>query len=314
MSAHHHHGHDHGPVTNHRRLAVTLGLTAVYMVAEVVGGLISGSLALLADAGHMLSDVAALALALLVTSMAARPPSPERTFGHHRAEVLGALANGATLLAVSFYVFHEAYQRVLDPPVVQAGVMMGVAIGGLLVNLVGLMVLHGGRHDSLNVRGAWLHVMADALGSVGAIVAAVLIQAFGWRWADPVASAIIGALVLYSAWGLIKETTAVLMQSVPRGIDVASMVHALNGIEGVLGVHDVHVWSMNQQRTVGSCHLRVQAGASQERVLDEARQVLDRFGVRHTTVQVETSDRNCRPCETSSDDHHGHDHGALAHT
>jgi cobalt-zinc-cadmium efflux system protein len=286
---------------NSRRLAVTLVLVAVYLVAQVVGGLMSNSLALLADAGHMLSDAGALGLSLLAISIARRPPSRTHTFGYQRAEILAALVNGALLVAVSGYIFYEAYQRLGDPPHVRGQLMMVVAIGGLLVNLAGLWILHGGRNQSLNVHGAWLHVLSDALGSVGAIAAAVLVSAFGWDWADPAASVVIGVLVVFSAWSLLKATVGVLMEAVPRHIDVASVRSALVSVDGVLEVHDLHIWSVTPGRDVLSAHVTTLVDADRAAVMAEVQTLLrQRFDLRHSTIQLDVDPALCDPCEPPS--------------
>lgn len=288
--AHHHHHPHHGggPDRNRGRLMVVLALSAAYMVAELVGGLVTGSLALLADAGHMLSDVGALALSLFALWMARRPATSQRTWGYYRTEILAALANGATLVAISIYIFVEAWERFREPHAVDAPVMMAVAAGGLAVNLIGLRVLSGGRSESLNVRGAWLHVLTDALGSVQAIVAGALIWAFGWAWADPVASVLIGLLVIYSSWTLLREAVGVLMESAPAHIDVDEVREAIAGIPGVLAVHDLHVWTITSGMESLSAHLVVAEGRSGRDLLTEVRSTLhDRFGIDHITVQLE---------------------------
>jgi cobalt-zinc-cadmium efflux system protein len=288
----HHHGHGHAAASgrNRRGLALTLGLAAAYMVAELVGGWLTGSLALLADAGHMLSDVAALGLSLFAMWMARRPPTPKRTFGYHRMEILAALANGATLVAISIFVLAEAVQRFRNPPPVDAPVMMAIATGGLLVNLSGLWILREGRDESLNVRGAWLHVLTDALGSVQAIAAGALIWAFGWQWADPAASVLIALLVVYSSWSLLREATAVLMESAPSHIDVDEVRDAMMGLPGVIEVHDLHVWTITSGMETLSAHVVVEEGCYDCDVLTEIRTTLhERFGIHHMTVQMETS-------------------------
>ena len=259
------------------------------MVAEVVAGWLTNSLALLADAGHMLSDVAALGLTLFAMWVARRPATATRTFGYYRAEILAALANGATLVAVAVYVFVEAWQRLREPPAVLGGQMLAVATGGLVVNVVGLWVLRGSRSESLNVRGAWLHVLGDALGSLGAIASGALIWAFGWNWADPVASVVIGLLILYSSWELIKDSVSVLMESVPGNVDLDAIRAALRGIEGVEEVHELHVWSISSGMVSLSCHLLVRAPFARDGVaLAEARSRLAAsFGIHHVTIQVE---------------------------
>jgi cobalt-zinc-cadmium efflux system protein len=260
-----------------------------YMIAEVVGGWLTNSLALLADAGHMLSDVAALGLTLFAMWIARRPATAPRTFGHYRAEILAALANGATLVAVAVYVFVEAWQRLQEPPAVLGGQMLAIATGGLVVNLVGLWILRGSRSESLNIRGAWLHVLGDALGSVGAIASGVLVWAFGWNWADPAASVAIGLLILYSSWALIKEAVAVLMESAPGNLDLDAIRATLRGVDGVEEVHELHVWSISSGMVSLSCHLIARtARASDGGILHEARSRLEReFGIHHVTIQVE---------------------------
>lgn len=283
-------GHDHGVGrnANRRRLAITLGLVTLYMVAEVVGGLLTNSLALLADAGHMLSDAGALALSLFAIWLAARPARSSYTYGYYRTEILAALVNGATLVAISIFIFLEAFKRIGEPPEVQGALMMGIATGGLVVNLVGLWILNAGRNASLNVRGAWLHVMTDALGSIGAIAAGALIWLFGWRWADPVASIVIGLLVVYSSWSLLKETVGVLMESAPAGIDVDEVRDSLLDVAGVEEVHDLHVWTITSGIVSLSAHLVAPGASERAAVLKAARKALhERFGIAHVTLQIE---------------------------
>ncbi|HEU0077390.1 MAG TPA: cation diffusion facilitator family transporter [Longimicrobiaceae bacterium] len=287
----HAHGHSHGGsygAENQKRLAVVLGLSAAYMVAEVVGGLLTNSLALLADAGHMLSDVAALALSMFAIWIAQRPATAKHTYGFSRTEILAALLNGATLVAVSAYIFVEAYRRIGEPPEVQGALMVGIALGGLAVNLAGLWILSAGRSESLNVRGAWLHVLTDALGSVGAIAAGGLIWAFGWNWADPAASVLIGVLVLYSSWALLKETVAVLMEGAPGHIDVDEVSEAIKRVPGVRAVHDLHVWTITSGLVAMSGHVVVDEEHFGQAMLREIREPLhDRFGIDHATIQLE---------------------------
>ena len=297
----HSHGHNHGGKrgANRRRLTWTLVLIAGYMIAEVVGGILSGSLALLADAGHMLSDAGALALALFALWIATRPATPTRTYGYYRTEILAALANGATLVAIAIYIFVEAYQRLGEPPEVQGGLMMGVALGGLLVNLAGLWIMHGGRDEGLNMRGAWLHLMADALGSVGALAAGALIWRWGWNWADPVASVLIGLLVLGSSWALVKESVAVLMEGAPAHIDVDEVRNAIRGVDGVEAVHDLHVWTITSGMVALSAHVVTGDSVPGSLLGAVRRTVHDRFGIDHTTIQVETPGEHgaCGPHE-----------------
>ena len=286
----HDHVHDHGGsgARNASRLKWTLALVLAYMAAEVVGGLLADSLALLADAGHMLSDAGSLALALFAMWIATRPPTSEKTFGYYRTEILAALANGVTLVLISLYIFYEAYERFQDPPEVTGSLMMGVAVGGLLINLIGLVLLHSGRRESLNVQGAWLHVLADAAGSVGAIVAGLLIWWRGWNLADPIVSVLIGVLVLVSSWTLLKGSVAVLMQSAPRHIDVDRLRDALVAVEGVETVHHLHVWTITSGMESLAAHVVVDGRRPGREVLAEVRKIIhDRFDIDHCTIQVE---------------------------
>lgn len=278
---------------------MALVFTATYMVAEIVGGFVANSLALLADAGHMFSDAAALGLSLVAVMLAQRPATSNRTYGFHRAEILAALTNGAALLVLAVLIAREAWGRLSDPPEVQGGLMLLVAAGGLAINLVNLMILSGGRHHNLNVRGAWLHVMADTLGSVGAILAGAAIYFLGWSWADPVASFVIASLVLYSAWGLVRETLDVLMEGVPKGISVDDVAAALRGISGVLDAHDLHVWSLTSGRNIATTHLVIAEDADHQGIIDAANRTLaERFAIAHATIQVEHDElaNRCNPC------------------
>lgn len=261
------------------------------MLAELIGGLLANSLALLADAGHMLSDVASLGLGLFAVWIADRPSPPQQTYGYYRAEILAALANGALLVGVSLFIFVEAFRRLGEPPEVQGPLMLGIAVGGLAINLAGLWILHGEQEHSLNVRGAWLHVLSDALGSLGVIVAAGLVFGFGWNWADPVASIVIGGLVIYSAWRLLAEAVSVLMENAPGHIDVDELHTAMRGIPGVVDVHDLHVWTITSGLESLSAHVVVADGRSHTAVLETIRNVLhDRFGIDHLTIQIEPED------------------------
>lgn len=286
-------------MSRRKRVAFALALVLLYMGAEVVGGILTGSLALLADAGHMLSDAGSLGLALFALWFARRPAPPERTYGYYRAEILAALAHGGTLVAVAVWIFYEAWGRFRDPPAVEGGLMMVIAAGGLAVNLLALWILREGRRESLNVHGAWLHVLADALGSVQALAAAALILAFDWRLADPIASVLIGLLVAYSAWQLSREAVTVLMEGAPAGLDVDEVREAIRHVEGVRAVHDLHVWTITSGFVALSCHV-VASDRSQAKLLSELGRTLEgRFGIAHTTIQVEPPEfeleRHCRP-------------------
>lgn len=288
---HSHDGHDHSHGAgdaNSRRLWLTLVLVVAYMGAEVAGGLISGSLALLADAGHMLSDAAALALTLFAMRFARRPATARRTYGSYRAEIIAALVNGATLVAVAVYIFIEAVERFQQPPEVQGGLMLAVAAGGLVVNGAGLAILHAGRGENLNMRGAWLHVLTDALGSLQAIVAGGLIWAYGWNWVDPVASVLIGVLVIYSSWSLITQSVAVLMEGAPGHVDVDAVRQALLDVPNITHVHDLHVWTITSGFVALSAHVTSRDESKHQAVLTAARAVMrERFDIRHTTIQVD---------------------------
>lgn len=290
MGAGHNHGHAHGGANqgNQKRLAIVLVLVILYMVAEVAGGLLTNSLALLADAGHMLSDAAAIGLSLFAIWIAGKPASSQRTYGYYRTEILAALINGAALVAVAVFIFLEAVDRFREPPEVAGALMMTVAVGGLIVNLLGLWILNSGREDSLNMQGAWLHVLTDALGSLGAIVAGILIWAFGWTWADPVASVLIGILVVYSSWSLLKETVAVLMEEAPGHIDVDALRDAIHDLEGVTSVHDLHVWTITSGLVAMSGHVTVVDQEFTHQKTQEIRRLVhERCGIDHTTIQLE---------------------------
>ncbi len=282
------HGHAHGAGATRKRLTIALALAATYMAAEFAGGLYTGSLALLADAGHMLSDVAALGLALFASWVASRPSGARWTYGRARAEILAALAQGAGLVAVAILVVLEAVERLGEPREVMGPLMLAIATGGLLVNGLTLWILNAGRRESLNVRGAWLHVLGDTLGSVGAMLAGALIWGFGWTLADPIASVAISLLVAFSAWHLLREAVDVLMEAAPRHLDVEEIRAALEALEPVLAVHDLHVWSIGSGEVSLSCHVVVGQDGGCGALLSEAYRVLgSRFGIDHATLQVE---------------------------
>jgi cobalt-zinc-cadmium efflux system protein len=290
------HGHSHAPGTagggHRRRLVVVLGLTLGVLVAEVVGAVLSGSLALLADAGHMATDAAGLALALGAVSLAQRPPRGRRTFGWQRVEILAAVANGMLLLLVAAYVLVEAIRRIGQPPEIGAGLMLVVASIGLVVNLGSLLVLHRGRDASLNIRGAYLEVLADALGSVAVIVAAVVIATTGWTPADIVASVVIGCLVVPRAWHLLREALDVLLEAAPRGVDLQQVRAHILGVDGVLDVHDLHAWTITSGLPVLSAHVVVTedalAAGHGGKVLDALCSCLgEHFDLEHCTFQLE---------------------------
>jgi cobalt-zinc-cadmium efflux system protein len=267
---------------------MVLALTLAVTVVEVVGGLLTGSLALLADAAHMLSDNVALTIALVAVWLAGRPSTPERSFGYQRAEILAALANGAILVALAIWIFVEAWGRLSDPPEVLAGWVALVAVAGLVVNLTAAWILDRGAHDSLNVRAALRHVLADALGSAGVLVAAVVILATGWRYADPIAGAVIGVLVLASSWSVLRDSVQILLEGAPRGLDARALGRRLTEMPGVVEVHDLHVWTITSGFPALSAHVLVERGDdchARRRELEDV--LLREFGIEHTTLQVD---------------------------
>ena len=287
------HAHDANASRRSRqRLTWVLLLTAAYMIAEAAGGWWTGSLALLADAGHLLTDVAALMLALLAAWFGSRPATSNKTFGYYRLEILAAFTNGVVLAAVALFIFYEAYARWFQPPELRrGGVMTAVAAGGLLVNLACAWLLHGEHTRDLNVRGAWLHVLSDALGSVGAIAAGVLVISFGWYAADPLFSALIAVLIVWSSWNLIREATNVLLEGTPAHINLAAVEGAILETSGVEEVHDLHVWTITSGREALSAHVRHAHAVSQPELLRSLRSKLhEQFGVDHLTIQMETGD------------------------
>ncbi|HEV7859874.1 MAG TPA: cation diffusion facilitator family transporter [Pyrinomonadaceae bacterium] len=288
--AHAHAAHGYAS-RSRRRLTLVLLLTFVYMLAEVVGGWWTGSLALLADAGHMLADVAALGLALVAMWFSSRPATPNKTYGYYRLEILAALINGAALVLISLVIFYEAYQRWANPPEVNSLGLIFIASGGLVINLVCAWVLHGDHEVDLNIRGAWLHIMGDALGSLGAIAAGLLMLLYHWYAADALFSVIISLLIIWSSWHLIRESINVLLEGTPSHINLAAVEEAILRTSGVEDVHDLHVWTITSGREALSAHVIHAETISQPELLKELRTKLhDRFGVDHLTIQMETPD------------------------
>jgi cobalt-zinc-cadmium efflux system protein len=272
-------------------LSFVLSLTLVYMIAEAIGAWWTGSLALLADAGHMFTDVAALALALTAVWFGSRPATSKKTFGYYRLEIIAALVNGVALVVISLFIFYGAYERWLAPPVVKSGPMIAVAAGGLAVNLICAWILHGRNEIDLNIRGAWMHVMGDALGSVAAILAGLCMALFGWYAADALFSVVISVLIIWGSVRLIRESTNVLLEGTPAHINLAAVEDAILATAGVSDVHDLHVWTITSGREALSAHVIHSETISQAALLRELRTKLhDRFGVDHLTIQMETSD------------------------
>jgi cobalt-zinc-cadmium efflux system protein len=297
-------GHDHAaerglndgeelaaaPRVNARPLVIALAITLVFLVIEVVGAYLSNSLALLADAAHMLTDVAALGLALLAIALARRPATAERSFGYLRAEILAALVNAVTLIVAAIYIFYEARERLQDPPEVQSNTLLLVAIAGLIANIASALVLSrgGGHEHNLNQRGAFLHVLGDLFGSVATIVAALIIMATGWYAADPILSAVIGLLVVYGAWSLLRESVDVLLEAAPRGMDVAKVRRAMQDVPGVLAVHDLHVWTVTSGLVALSAHVEIASMQNWSEIMGQlATNLRDDFEIAHVTLQPE---------------------------
>jgi cobalt-zinc-cadmium efflux system protein len=284
----HVHAHVDERAASSRALAIALAVTAVYTVVEVVGGIYTGSLALLADAVHMLSDNLALALALVAAWLATRPATPGRSYGYKRAEVLAALANGVLLVALSIWIFVAAFQRLTDPPDVLGGWMLVIAVVGIAVNLAAGSVLYRSRAASINVEAAFRHVLADLLGSFGVLAAAVVILTTGWLQADPIVSILIGVLVLASAWTILRDSTEILLEATPRGMDATEIGRRLAGAPGVVEVHDLHVWTITSGFPALSAHVLVRPGEDCHGRRRELERLLhDEFGIEHTTLQVD---------------------------
>jgi cobalt-zinc-cadmium efflux system protein len=288
--AHHAHDHSHGHAheTSKRRLLVVLSITAIFMVVELIGGLLSNSLALIADSAHMLTDVGALGLSLFVLWFSRRPAGEAKTYGYLRLEILAALVNGVALVVISGMIFWQAYQRLLAPEEVEGGLMLVVAIAGLLVNVVAAKLLHSSAGHSLNVRGAYLHVLGDLVGSVGAVAAAIIILTTGFTIADPAISIFVGILILIASWKLVRESVDVLLEAVPAHIDVGAVRRAIDEIPGVDNVHDLHVWTVTSGFLAMSGHAVCHDPTQNQRILAEIHRCMrDTFGIQHVTVQLE---------------------------
>ncbi len=284
----HAHSHAHGRGAPQRTLLLVLVLTFVYMLAEVIGGYWANSLALLSDAGHMFTDVAALALSFLAVRFASRPATPNKTYGFYRLEILAALVNGVALIVLSLLICVEAYERLQKPEAVNAWVLIGVSFGGLLVNLLSAKLLSHDHHDNLNVRGAFLHVLGDLLGSVAAVLAGVMIVWRGWYWADPVFSVVISLLIIYSATRLVRESVNVLLEGTPSHLNPKTIEQALLAVAGVQAVHDLHIWTLTSSRHIITAHIVVGDSRQSTRILGELRKLLaQEFALDHATLQLE---------------------------
>jgi cobalt-zinc-cadmium efflux system protein len=270
------------------RLSWALALTTSFMIVEVIGGIWTGSLALMADAGHMLTDVGGLSMSLLAVWFAQKPPTSMNTYGYFRTEILAALANGVVLFLVAGYILYEAFQRLWAPPEIQSGPMLIIAVLGLAVNVLGMAFLHRGAAESLNVRGAYMEVLSDALASIGVIVAAVIIQTTGVYLIDPLISAAIGLFILPRTWALMRQALHILMEGVPPHLDIRDIEVAMATVPGVRAVHDLHVWTLTSGKDAMSSHVVVEDLSAGDRILRNLHRLLhERFGIEHTTIQME---------------------------
>jgi cobalt-zinc-cadmium efflux system protein len=290
-------GHSHAPSASaggkHRgKLLIVLGITSTVLVAELIGAAVTGSLALLADAGHMFTDVAGILLALLAVTFATKPATAQRTFGFYRLEILAAAVNAVLLFGIALFILVEAWQRWADPPEVEGGLMLAFASVGLVANLIGLLVLHGGAKSSLNIKGAYLEVLGDLLGSAAVIAAALVIAATGWLRADPLASVLVALMILPRTWVLLREAVDVLLEATPKGIDLDAVRSHILDIPGVVDAHDLHAWTITSGMPVLSVHVIVADdalnGGGGGRILDELSECLaEHFDVEHCTFQLE---------------------------
>lgn len=284
------------------RLRISLVLTFGYMIAEAVGGWLTNSLALIADAGHMLTDVAALSLTLAAIWFGGRAPTSRKTYGYYRLEILAAFINGIALVVLSIWVGIEAIERIRQPAAIAGAEMALIAAGGLAVNLIAVGLLHSDHKHDLNLRGAFLHIVGDLLGSVMAILAGLAVVFFGWNWADPVGSILIGLIIIYGAWRLILDSVNVLLEGTPAHIDIAAVEEAIMDTEGVAGVHDLHVWTISSGIDALSAHINHYPVVSHSEVLASVRARLNRdFGIDHLTIQMESVNNEAEAvyvCET----------------
>jgi cobalt-zinc-cadmium efflux system protein len=297
MSEPHSHEHEHYSSASRGALITTLGIVFVLMIAEIVGGLLSNSLALVSDAFHMLVDALALGLSLFALNLARRPSTLTRTFGYHRVEIMAALANGSILVLVSAFIFYEAIQRFQQPPEVRTPLMLGIAVLGLVGNLAGIALLSRGSKTSLNIKGAFWHVLGDTISSVGVIAAAIIIMLTGWTAADPIMAIVISVIVLWGAVRLVRDSVDILMEAVPKHIKVETVVDKMRGIPGVQEIHDIHIWTITSGIIALSAHLMIedQMVSISNDIRDSVNHMLgEDFGITHTTLQLECS--RCQAC------------------
>lgn len=294
----HSHGHSHGDAKklSKTRLFTVLGLTGSFMIIEAVGGFMTGSLSLVADAGHMLGDVAALALAVFAMWLSSKPANASRTFGYHRSEILAALANSVMLVVISIFVFGEAISRFSSPPAVQSMPMLIVAIGGLIVNLISMRLLTESAEKSLNAKAAYLEVFSDMISSAGVIVASIVMMNTGGYIADPLLSAFLAVFILWRTWGLLKESIDILMENAPEHVNLQELTAAIAAVPGVVAVHDLHVWTITSGMISMSGHVAIQENADPESILDQLKELLEhKYEIDHTTIQLERENK-ARKC------------------
>jgi cobalt-zinc-cadmium efflux system protein len=291
-----------------KQLILALSITGIWFLIELAGGIYSNSLALLADAAHMLTDLAALSLSYFALKISSRPATHEKTYGYLRAEILAALANGIFLILIAVYIFYESYERFWTPQRVKSFPMLIIAATGLLANLATARLLYHSRHDNLNLRGAFLHVLGDTLGSVGAILAGILMMGWQWYLADPIVSAIVGGLILYGSWKLVAESVDVLLEGTPRHLNVSDILKNLESMSGVASIHDLHVWSIASEITAMSCHIVLKSSEDAGQALASASLLMrEKYGIEHTTVQIEFENWTSSPGDivAGSQFHHG---------
>lgn len=316
----HDHGHDHTHGANKKALIISFFIISAYMIIEVIGGYFTNSLALLSDAGHMFSDSISLGVGVLAFTFGEKVANYSKTYGYKRFEILAAVFNGVALIVISLYIFYEAFKRFAHPPEVASTGMLVIAIIGLLVNIfvAWIMMRSGDTEENLNLRAAFLHVLGDLLGSVGAIVAALLILFFNWGWADPLASVIVAVLVLISGWRVTKDALHVLMEGTPKNVDLNDIINTIESVQGILGIHDLHVWSITSGQNALSCHAVVDGNLTVDEgqtLLRSIEQKLEDKGIGHVTIQMENTGHPHEEsvlCQSEQDDSslnsHSRDH------
>ena len=297
-----HHGHDHSAhvtVVNNKPLKIALAIVIFILLAEIIGGILSNSLALLGDAGHMLVDAMALGLALFAMTIAKRPATHNRTYGYHRVEIMAAMANGTTLVLLTLWIFYEAYQRFSEPPLVQTPMMLLVASIGLVANIIGVLLLRKSSHEQLNIQAAFWHIIGDTISSVGVIVAGIIISITDWYIVDPIIAVLIGAIILWGAARIVKESADILLEAVPKHIQVGEVIDELKSIPGVEDVHDIHIWTITSTIHALSAHLLIEdqrVSESSEIMASVNKDLAHHFNITHTTLQLECE--RCAVCPT----------------